>query len=147
MTVAGATTLMPGMWAYQTFEAVRMLRGKLPSTPRRHADDQRHADLAPRHVPQRRRVVDDLVERQQAEIDGHDLRRSAAFRPAPRRCPAPTNVAFGEGRVANPLGPEFFEEAFAAGVRTAVSPHVLAHQKHTRIVRQGLAQPGRTASR
>ena len=51
----------------------KILRGELPAGARRHADDQRHAELAARHMTQGRGIVDDLVEREQREIDRHDL--------------------------------------------------------------------------
>jgi hypothetical protein len=38
-----------------------------------HADDKRHAVLPARHVPDGSGGVEDLVERQQREIDRHDL--------------------------------------------------------------------------
>ena len=51
-----------------TFQAVGVLSGQLSASPRRHADNQRDAELPARHVADRRGVVDDLVERQQAEV-------------------------------------------------------------------------------
>ena len=50
-----------------------MLCRELAAGAGRHADNQRHGELAARHMRDRRGVVDDLVERQQAEIDRHDL--------------------------------------------------------------------------
>ena len=67
------------------FETVGVLRGELPPAAGRHADHQRHAELIAGHVPDRRRIVEDLVERQQAEIDRHDLDDRAACRPWRRR--------------------------------------------------------------
>ena len=42
-------------------EAVRVLRGELLSSPGRHTNDQRHVELAPRHMKVRRRGVHDLI--------------------------------------------------------------------------------------
>jgi len=38
-----------------------------------HADHERDVELTAGHVQQRGRVVEDLVEREQAEVHGHDL--------------------------------------------------------------------------
>ena len=62
--VAGVRTLKPGDVGVPAFEAVRMLRRQLPAGAGGHADDERHVELAARHVADRRRIVDDLVERQ-----------------------------------------------------------------------------------
>jgi hypothetical protein len=65
-----------------------MLRGELLARTGRHADHQRHAELPARHVPDRGGRVHDLVERQQAEVDRHQLDDG----PQPRRAapiPAP----------------------------------------------------------
>ncbi len=54
-------------------EAVRVLGGQLPARAGGHADDERHRTLPSRHVAERGGVVDDLIERQQAEVDRHDF--------------------------------------------------------------------------
>ena len=50
-----------------------MLGGQLATGPGRHADHQRNIELPARHVEYGRGVVDNLIQRQQAEIDRHDL--------------------------------------------------------------------------
>ena len=87
-----------------------MLGGELAAGAGGHADHERHVELAARHVQQRGGVVHDLVEREQAEVDGHDLddRAHAAERGA--------DAGADEGRlrqrrVADALGPELLEQA------------------------------------
>ena len=86
-TVAGARALDAGDVRVPDLQAVRVLGGQLAPAARRHAHDQRHAHLPARHVAQRRRVVHDLVEREQAEVDRHHLddRAHAAERRADPR--------------------------------------------------------------
>ncbi len=55
------------------FQAVRVLGGQLLAAAGRHANDNRHVELAARHVQQRGRVVENLVGGQHAEVAGHDL--------------------------------------------------------------------------
>ncbi len=55
------------------FQAVGMLGGELLARAGGHADHDGHAELPARHVPQGSGVVHDLVQRQQAEVDRHDL--------------------------------------------------------------------------
>ncbi len=50
-----------------------MLRGHLAPGAGGHADDQGDVEPAPGHVQQRRFVVHELVEREQADVHGHDL--------------------------------------------------------------------------
>jgi hypothetical protein len=70
------------------FQAVRMLRGQLLARARRHADDQRHAELAVRHMPKVAAVLRIWSSAKQREIDRHHLddrphAASAAPMPAP----------------------------------------------------------------
>ena len=118
-----------------------MLRGQLPAGAGGHADDQRDAELSARHVPDRRRVVDDLIERQQAEVDRHHLddRPHAAERGADAGA---DERRLRERRVANPLGSELGEQSLAHGVRSAVLPDVLAHQEDARILRERFPERG-----
>ena len=72
-SVAGASTRRPRDVRVEVLEAVRVLRRELSAGARRHADHERDAHLPAGHVAQRRRVVEDLIEREQAEVHGHDL--------------------------------------------------------------------------
>jgi hypothetical protein len=57
----------------QRLEAVRVGRAELMAAAAGHADHQGHPHLAAEHVRDRGGMVDDLVHRQQREVDGHDL--------------------------------------------------------------------------
>ena len=106
-----------------------MLGRHLPTGSRRHPDHERHAHLAPAHVPQKRRVVHDLVEREQAEVDGHHLDDRPQARD--RRPDAGANERrLRERRIANPFLAKLREQPLAAGVGAAVPAHVLPHQEH-----------------
>ena len=81
-----------------------MLGGKLAAGAGRHADHQRHAELIARHVAHGGRGVENLVEREQAEIYRHQLDDRAHA--GHRRADAGAGEAgFRQRRVANPLGP------------------------------------------
>ena len=56
-----------------TLQAVGVLGGQLPTGSRGRAHHEGDGELATRHVQQRRGGVHQLVERQQAEVDRHDL--------------------------------------------------------------------------
>ena len=105
VAVAGRQHLDAGDVAVPALEAVRVLCRELAAPARRHAHDERHAELAVGHVPHRGGVVDDLVEREQAEVDGHDLddRPHAAERRADAGADEPGLAQRG---VADALGPE-----------------------------------------
>ncbi|MEJ2500926.1 MAG: hypothetical protein P8Y65_07370 [Campylobacterales bacterium] len=109
-------------------QTVRMLSGKLFSGPRRRADDEGDADRSAGHVPQRRGVVHDLVECEEAEIDGHDLDDGAH---SVHRGPdaRPGKARFAQRGVENALGSEPFQQPFADGIAAAVAADVLTGEK------------------
>ena len=116
-------------------ETVRMLGGELPPGARCHPDHQRYVELAARHVPVERRRVDDLVEREQAEVDRHHLDDRAHA--AERRADAGADEReLGERCIADTLGSELVEKAFRHRVGSAVLADILAHQEDARIVRE-----------
>ena len=120
-------------------ERVRVLRRELAPAAGCHPHDERHAELAAGHVPQRRGVVEDLVEGEQAEVDGHHLDDRAH---AAQRGPdaGPDEGRLGERRVADALRTELVEQAQAHGERPAVAPDVLTHQKDALVRAHRLAQ-------
>ena len=110
------------------FEAVRVLGSELVAPARRHADDDRHVELAAGHVQEGGGRVQDLVEGEQAEVDGHDFDDG----PHPAQCgpnPGPHEGRLREGRVADAVRPELLQQPLADGKAAAVPPHVLAHQE------------------
>jgi hypothetical protein len=73
-----------------------------------HANHHRHPHLAAEHVRDRGGVVDDLVHRQQGEVDGHDL----DDRPQPSHGRAdahPDDRVLRDRGVAHPFLPELVE--------------------------------------
>ena len=86
-----------------------MLGGKLAAGAGRHPDHQWNAELISRHVAHGRRSIEDLVEREQAEIDRHHLddRPHAGHR---RADAGAGKSGFRKRRIANPLGAEFGEQ-------------------------------------
>ena len=116
-----------------------MLCGELAPTAGRHADHERDRELAARHVADGGRVVENLVEREQAEVDRHHLDDRAHA----RECRADAGAderRFREWRVADTLLAEFREQPHAHRIAASVAPDVLAHQEHTRIALQRLTQ-------
>ncbi len=61
------------------FEALAVLRAELMPRALRRANDQRHLGLAAVHVANFRRVIDDLIDRKEAEVHRHQL----DYRPQP----------------------------------------------------------------
>ena len=116
-------------------EAVRVLGGELAAGAGGHSDHQRNVKLPARHVSVERRRVDDLVEREQAEVHRHHL--DDRTHPTQRGTDAGADEReLGERRVADALGTELVEEALRHRVRTAVLSDVLAHQEDARIARE-----------
>ena len=120
-------------------ETVRMLGRHLPATPCGHANHQRNGALATGHVAQGRCVVHDLVERQQAEIDGHD------FDHRPQSTQRRTNARahetrFRQRRIANTRFAKLGQQTFGDGIAPPITTDVLPHEKDPRIGDQGLAQ-------
>ena len=95
--------------------------------PPGHPDDQWHLGLAAEHVADLRRVVDDLVVRDQREVDRHHL----DHRPQPEHRGADGGAdddLLGDGRVDHTLGAELVEEAVGHAIGAAELADVLADQ-------------------
>ena len=115
-----------------------MLRGELTAGAGGHANHQRNVELAARHVKDGGGVVHDLVERQQAEVDRHDL--DDRTHPAHRRADSGADKGrLGKRRVADALGTELLQQSLADREASAVASDVLAHQKDARIADQRVA--------
>ena len=127
--------LQAGHMGVPVFQTMGMLGGELPAGTGGHPDDHRHIELTARHVPDRGGVVDDLIERQQAEIDRHDLddRPHAAER---RTDTGADEGGFGKRRVADAVGAELVQQAPAHRVAAAIAPDILAHQKDALVLEQ-----------
>lgn len=113
---------------------VGMLCRQLPPDAATHPNHDGDVQLAARHVQERGGVVDDLVEGQQAEIDGHHLHNRA--HPGHRRA---DKAGLGQRHVHDSLGAKFPQKPFAHGKCATVATHVLAEQKGVFILLQSLA--------
>ena len=90
-------------------QTVGVLCGQLLARTRRHADHQRHAELTARHVPDRGGGIHDLIQRQQAEVDGHHL-DDRAHASGGRADAGTDKTGFAERGVADPVLPEFVHQ-------------------------------------
>ena len=105
-----------------------MLRRDASSAAGRHANDERNRELAARHMRNGDGVVDDLIEREQAEIHGHDFHD----RSHPRHGgadPRADEGALRERRVTNALLAKLLKETLCHCVAAAIAADVLAHQE------------------
>ncbi len=113
----------------QRLQAVRVGGAELVAGALGHAHDQRHARLAAEHVVDVRGVVDDLVERQQREVDRHQLHHRAQARHRRADAHADDRV-LGDRRVAHAALAELLEQAVGDLEGAAEDADVLAHQHH-----------------
>ena len=125
----------------QRLPRVRVRRPELVAGALRHPDDHRHADLPAEHVVDRRRVVDDLVHRQQREVDRHELDDRAHARH--RRADAhPDDRVLGDRRVADALVAELLEQPVRDLERPVEDADVLAHDEDVLVALHLLAERG-----
>ncbi len=99
-------------------------------------------------MQQGRCVVEDLIQRQQAEVHGHDL--DYRTHAAQGRADAGADEAgFGQRGVADALGAELLQQAHAHREAATVAADVLAHEEHPLVAGHRLANrlPHRLAIR
>lgn len=111
----------------------------LPATAR-GADHEGHACLAAEHAVDLRGVVDDLIEREQREVDRHDLHHRAEA----EHCRADRGAGeplLGDGGVPHPLLPELLEQAARDLVGALKDADLLAEQEHA-VVAEHLGPQG-----
>ena len=129
----------PGNMGVPALKTVGMLGRQLAAGPCGHADDERNVELTTGHVQQGGGVVHDLVEGEQAEVDGHDLDDGAHA--AEGGTDAGTHKRrLGQRGVADALGTELLQQAETDREAAAVAAHVLTHQEHPLIPAEGIAQ-------
>src|SRR6266702_2157555 len=106
-----------------------MLGGQLVAGAARHPYHQGHLRLAAEHVADLRRVVDDLVVRDQREVDGHHLhhRAKAEHRGADG---AAYYHLLGDRGVDDSLSAEPIKEPFGDAIGATELADVLADQVH-----------------
>ena len=111
------------------FQTLGMLGGQLPCHPARRAHHQRHGKLPAGHERDLGRHVDNRVQRQQGEVDGHDLHHRTASHQSRAHAQA-GKTALGNRRVAHPPFAKAGIQAFRYPVAAAVQPHILAQHEH-----------------
>src|SRR5438445_984004 len=108
-------------------EAVRVLGRKLMAGAAGHSDHQRHLRFAAEHVPDLRGVVDDLVVRDQREVDGHHL--DDRSQPEHRRADgAADDHLFRDRCVDHALLAEAVQQALSDAIRAPELADVFADQ-------------------
>ncbi len=130
----------------QRLQAVRVRRPQLVAGALGHAHDERHADLAAEHVVDVGRVVDDLVEREQREVDRHQL----DHRPQPGHRGADAHAddrVLGDRRVAHAPLAELLQQPGGHLEGAAEHADVLAHQQHALVAPSSSRSAALSASR
>ena len=106
--------------------------GHLAAGAGSHSNDQRHVELTAGHVPERCRVVENLIECQQAEIHRHHFHNRTHA--AQGRADAGADEgAFRQRRITNAFRAELVEQPLAAGIGAAVFADILPHEKDARV--------------
>ena len=137
--VGGRDHLQAGRVREPRLERLRVLGGELVAGAVRRADDHRAADLAAEHRPHLGGVVDDLVDRDEQEVDRHDLhdRALAAHRGADRGA---DEALLGDRRVAHALRAELAHQAGGDLVGALEDADLLAHHEDALVAGELLAQ-------
>ena len=120
--------LSPGTCAYMRLERLAVLRAELCGRAARAAEHDRQLELPARHLPDLGRVVDDLIDRDEREVQGHEL----DDRPQPdhRRADADAGeAALGDRRVDDALLAELLQQALRHLVGAVVVADLLAHEE------------------
>ena len=78
--------LEPGHVRVEVLERTASAARRAVRRAARAAEHDRQLELPARHLPDLGRVVDDLIERDEREVPGHELDDRPQARPSPRRC-------------------------------------------------------------
>ncbi len=131
----------PGHVHEERLQAVGVRGPQLVARALGHAHHQRHAGLPAEHVVDVGGVVDDLVEREQREVDRHQLDHRA--QPDHRGADAHADDrVLGDRGVAHAPLAELLQQAGGDLEGAAEHADVLAHQHHALVARELLAQRG-----
>src|SRR5437016_13596862 len=105
-----------------------MLGAQLVRGRSRPANYDRHTDLPPGHVPELRRIVHDLIHREDREVKGHHLDdgMEAGHGSADGQAGKPQ---FGDRRIDDAPGAELFQEALADLEGALIIGDILADQE------------------
>ncbi len=118
---------------------LRVLRGELERGAGGPPEDDRHRELALGHVVHLRRRVDDLVDGQEGEVEGHEL--DDGPQPRHRRAHAqPREAELADRRVHDALVAELVEQALGHLVGAVVLGDLLAHEEDVRVPLHLLAE-------
>ena len=106
-----------------------MLRAEHTARAVGSAKDHRNRKLTAGHVQHLRRVIDDLIDRHQAEVPRHEFNDGPQS--AHGRADAQSReTLFGNRRVDDPAFAELFEHTLTDFVRALVVADFFAHQKY-----------------
>ena len=109
-------------------ERLRVLRRDLHGRAARAAEHDRHRELPGRHLVDLRRVVDDLIDRDEREVEGHEL--DDRTQPDHGRADADAGEAhLRDRRVDHAPLREVLQQALRHLVRALVVPDLLAHEE------------------
>src|SRR5882762_10515691 len=116
-----------------------VLRPELECGATRAPEHDGDPNLPTRHVQHLCRGIDDLVQREQREIPGHELddRPEAAHGGADAD---PRESQLGDGRIDDALRPELLQQSAAHLVRALVDADFFTHQQHVGIALHLFAQ-------
>src|SRR5262249_47421464 len=119
-------------------ERLAMLRADLHRRTAGAAEHDRHVELPAAHLEDLRRVVDDLVDRDEREVERHEFddRPEADHR---RADPDAGEAHLGDRRVDDAALAEPLQQALRDFVGAVVVPALLAHDEHARIALHLLA--------
>ena len=139
------------MWAYQPSRLCECWAASCRPAPVVIRITSGTFELAAGHVQQRGGVVEDLVEREQAEVDGHDL-DDRPHPPIAAPMPAPTNADSDSGVSRIRSGPNSSSSPRLTAKQPPYLADVLAHQEDPVVARASprgspRASPRGTSSR
>lgn len=121
------------------FERMGVLGGELFASAGRHTDDHGHVELAAGHVQDGSRVVEDLVQSEQAEVDGHDFDDGQhAGHGGADSCACVGGLA--ERGVDDAVCAVLLEHALGDAEAAAVCADVGAHEEDALVARDGCTQ-------
>ena len=136
--VKGNRHFQPRHVGVHRLDAPGVGRAQLPTSPAVSPKHDRDRKLATRHVEHLRRVVENLVGRDQAERPAHELDDGPqAVHRSPD--PKPREPVLGNRNINHTARSELLEHAAADLVRALILGHLLTQQKHPRVAAHLLA--------
>jgi len=121
------------------FQVLRMSSRQLIAPPTWGANDQRNGALSTKHRIDFRGVIDNLIHRQDDEIDRHDLHNRAQPQHGGPRGHADKAIFYNR-RVHHSLGAELLEQPGCDFIRALEDRNLLTEEEHVFIAQQFIAQ-------